>query len=185
MSANVTYRRDPLGYELRIYDANPNAGGHSWPDAIEIEESSEGEAIDAARDALETATTGLSASDGYEGGQTLYGQLFQDDALVACFEVVVIEVKGAPKPEVVLGSAGLGSDETEAGYAEWVQYVCEHIDARTGFWTEVDASPFRDGASDRFYGTDEQIETMREAIRSLWDDWCALPRPEGAPATMR
>ena len=79
-------------------------------------------------------------------------------------------------PSITLTSYNMGDNATEADYDSFIAYVCDGIDALCGFEVEVDSSPFGRGpASDAFDGTDEQIETMRDAMRDLWDSWCAEP----------
>ena len=74
-------------------------------------------------------------------------------------------------PTVTLTSYNMG-DATEADYGAWAAYVCEHIDERAGFSVAVEverygAGPWRDVFSGCTY---EQEETLREALRAMWDE---------------
>ena len=74
------------------------------------------------------------------------------------------------KPTVTLIAYNMG-DTTEADFDGWCDYVDEHIDDACGFTVNVERAPFTSGpASDVITGaTDEQEETIREALREFWD----------------
>lgn len=84
-------------------------------------------------------------------------------------------------PHVTLTAYNMG-DVTETDYDYWINYVCEHIDEACQFEVEVDAAPFRGGpATDRIVGGsttayedyERQVDAIREALRALWDSFCA------------
>jgi predicted DNA-binding helix-hairpin-helix protein len=78
------------------------------------------------------------------------------------------------KPTLTLTAYNLG-DATEADFDAFTSYVAEKIDDATGLNVTVEQHPFRSGPStDTIVGaTDEQQETIREAVESLWQSWCA------------
>jgi hypothetical protein len=82
-------------------------------------------------------------------------------------------------PGVVLGRDGMGNDADESDFDAWVAYVCDRIDTACGFAAEVESRVGIEVQSDRYYGTDEQRATLREAVASLWNAWCS----EGAPTS--
>lgn len=82
-------------------------------------------------------------------------------------------------------------EATESDYDAWVDYVSEHIDEACGFAVDVDACQFGrgqlfedqievTGSADDVGACDEReriVTTVKEALASLWERWCA----EGAP----
>lgn len=76
---------------------------------------------------------------------------------------------------VTLTAYNMGPDATEADFDNWAAFVAERIDAACGFECEIDQAGFVGGPSRDVVAdaTDEQEETVREALRSIWDDWCA------------
>lgn len=78
---------------------------------------------------------------------------------------------------VTLGRDGMGANATNADFESWVAFVSARIDAACGFEVSVKCHGRRDVQTDAFTGDDVQCETMREAVASLWNQWCA----EGAP----
>ncbi|HEY4158493.1 MAG TPA: hypothetical protein VGM29_10360 [Polyangiaceae bacterium] len=78
-------------------------------------------------------------------------------------------------PTVTLTAYNLGGDADEAFFLDWIAYVGAKIDAACGFVVSVDSFRFTESqASDRVTGaTDGQEETIREALRELWDAGCA------------
>ncbi len=75
---------------------------------------------------------------------------------------------------VTLTSYNMGGEATAADYDAWVRYVNEHIDERAGFTVQVDADRFGTAGDDRISDADDaQREEIKEALRSLWDSWCA------------
>jgi len=76
---------------------------------------------------------------------------------------------------LVLGREGVGDEQD---FAEWVAFVCAHIDERAGLDVDVDVRGERDVQDDQITGADdEQRAAIAEAKRDLWDEWCA----QGAP----
>jgi len=74
-------------------------------------------------------------------------------------------------PSVKLTAYNLGGYATEADFDAWAQYVAAHIDEACGFEVDVDqfrfvGGPAKDEVRD---ATDEQGETIREALRELWE----------------
>jgi hypothetical protein len=83
-------------------------------------------------------------------------------------------------PRVILTSYDTGfnydaSIDASADYDAWTDHVCAGIDAQCGFEVEVEIEPFGRGFGDRYEGTDDEVETMREAMRALWDSFLDLP----------
>lgn len=83
------------------------------------------------------------------------------------------------------GDTGLDSEEE---YDAWTSYVTAKIDERAGLYVELDAKPFSAGGSDSVVtddrGDDEElVERVREALRGLWDDWCAEGEVEVEPTS--
>jgi hypothetical protein len=76
--------------------------------------------------------------------------------------------------QIILGSGNMG-DVSEADYDAWTSYVAEHIDDRCGFVVdEVLPRRFGETGDDSVRGaTEEQREIVNEALRALWDDFCA------------
>ncbi len=72
---------------------------------------------------------------------------------------------------VTLTSSTLG-EATEADFASWVGFVSDRIDAACGFKVGVDAAQYGESGDDQVRGTDEQRQTIREAIMVLWERWC-------------
>ena len=77
---------------------------------------------------------------------------------------------------VCLSSYNLG-DVDDDEYDRWINFICERIDAKAGFEVLVQAKPFGASGSDTFAGDEETVQILRDAMRVLWDEWCA----EGAP----
>lgn len=75
-------------------------------------------------------------------------------------------------PSISLTSYNMG-DVTEADFDSWVAFVNERIDERCGFTVAVDGLRFGESGDDRISGSDEERETIAEAVRVLWDEWCA------------
>lgn len=75
--------------------------------------------------------------------------------------------------KVTLGRDGMGGS-SEADFDAWVAYVCAGIDGATGLSVDVDARVTRDVQTDDISADNEEDEqTVREALRTLWDEWCA------------
>lgn len=67
--------------------------------------------------------------------------------------------------------------ESEDDWTSWIEYVARHIEGAVGFPVEVDAyeltGRWAGGAEDEIRGaSDEQAASIREAIQSMWTDWC-------------
>jgi hypothetical protein len=78
---------------------------------------------------------------------------------------------------LTLGRDGLG-DATEEDFDAWTRYVAARVHARTGLDVTVGQTSPRDVQTDRVRAASEDDEqTVREALAALWVDWCA----EGAP----
>ena len=77
---------------------------------------------------------------------------------------------------VTLTAHNMG-DVTEADYDAWAAHVSDRIEALCGFAVNVEQGPFTGRGmlfTDRINApNEEQEETVREAIRALWDnaDW--------------
>lgn len=79
---------------------------------------------------------------------------------------------------VTLTAYNLGPDATEAFFDEWAAYVASNLDEATGLDISVDQHAFTGrnagGSEDTISGaTDEQRETIREALSELWERGCA------------
>ena len=72
----------------------------------------------------------------------------------------------------------MGNNTTEDDFLSWVLYVRDRIDEECGFAVDVDRKSCRDIQEDKFEGSDEYVETARQALADLWDKWCS----EGKPA---
>lgn len=84
---------------------------------------------------------------------------------------------------VTLTAYNMGPDATEADFDSWAKFVNDAIDARCGFTVDVDQFAFVGSSSSRdriANATDEQHDSIREAMVSLWDEWCAQPVVEVA-----
>lgn len=80
-------------------------------------------------------------------------------------------------PTVRLSSENMG-DASESDYDSYVAFVADRIDAKCGFAVEVCTERFGGIVSQPVSGaTDEQEQTISEALDALWVDWC----DEGAP----
>lgn len=91
-------------YTYTIYDADPRANsGVAWDthEDVEIEASSDAEALDAVRDIIEGEAVGLSRDDGYAAGDRLYALVWDAD------DVVV------GTPSYALTDEDLGIEETD------------------------------------------------------------------------
>lgn len=86
--------------------------------------------------------------------------------------------------EVVLTTHGMG-DASEADFDAWASYVAARINERAGLDVSVDQARFGEGGGDRVNFADgvkdgdapnDACETVREALRGLWDDFCADER---------
>lgn len=78
--------------------------------------------------------------------------------------------------QIILGSTNMG-DVSEADYDAWTSYVADRIDDRCGFVVdEILPRRFGEAGDDHARGvTEEQRDTISEALRSLWDDFCGDP----------
>ncbi len=78
------------------------------------------------------------------------------------------------KPTVKLTAYNTNFDSV-SDWESWASFVADNIDETCGFEVAVDTYPFSRGPSkdDVSADTDEQEETIKEALRRLWDDWCA------------
>lgn len=77
-----------------------------------------------------------------------------------------------------LHADGMGEGATEADYDGWVAYVCDRIDEESGHEVSVRAERYGVAGDDTVTtddrGDDSEVrEAVREALRSLWDSWCA------------
>lgn len=77
-------------------------------------------------------------------------------------------------PSIVLTSYDTGF-ESESDFDAWTDFVCSHIDEKCGFEVDIDLRSFGRGTGDTYLGSEGEVETMREAMRDLWDGFCALP----------
>lgn len=85
--------------------------------------------------------------------------------------------------KVVLASDVGLSDWTEDDFDAWGTFVAERIDHRTGFNVEVDEAPFGDSGEDEVVIVtrvspeehENAVETVRESLRDLWEEFCATP----------
>lgn len=75
---------------------------------------------------------------------------------------------------LILGRDGMGGSAAEEDFSSWVLFLCRLIDERCGFEVDVDERDRGGVQSDTIIGaTDEQRQTIDEAKRALWDEWCA------------
>lgn len=79
---------------------------------------------------------------------------------------------------VTLTAQNLGPDADESFFDDWAGYLNEHIDEATGLDVSVGQFAFTGrnsgGDEDVISGaTDEQRETIRDAIATLWEQGCA------------
>ena len=74
-------------------------------------------------------------------------------------------------------SQGLGPCTTVEDHADWVLYVCLHIDEACGFDVDVEAPPIDvqdDGKPNSVTGgDDDQRAIVLAAVETLWDRACA------------
>jgi hypothetical protein len=77
-------------------------------------------------------------------------------------------------PKIILGRDGVGEAATEDDFMNWVGYVCDRIDDATGLSVDVEIAQRRDVQEDRYEGDDDERESMRDAVRALWDSWCEI-----------
>ncbi len=83
---------------------------------------------------------------------------------------------------VRLSSANMG-DVTEADFDMWAEYVNERIDEACGFLVEVTQARFGEPGDDFIAdGVGDQNDTVREAIATLWESWCATGWNEAVAA---
>jgi hypothetical protein len=70
-------------------------------------------------------------------------------------------------------------DATEADFDRWVEYVMQGIDTACGFEVDVTQARWQSGPDrDRIrHATEEQEQTIREALICLWDAWCSEDAP--------
>jgi hypothetical protein len=74
---------------------------------------------------------------------------------------------------LILTAHNMG-DVTGADFDAWAAHVTDRIDDACGFPVRVEQGPFSGPGmlfEDRIVGaTDEQTETVREAVRAMWDE---------------
>lgn len=82
------------------------------------------------------------------------------------------------KAIVTLFADGMGDNATEADFDAFVAYVCDRIDDATGLNVAVEAERYGMAGVTRVQAeTSEDEQTVRDAVQTLWERWCA----EGAP----
>lgn len=75
---------------------------------------------------------------------------------------------------VTLGRDGMGADFSEDDFDAWVAFVSANIADRCGFDVDVEEAGERDVQVDLITNCDsDDKEIIRDAIRSLWDTFCA------------
>ena len=80
---------------------------------------------------------------------------------------------------LTLGRDGMGGESDEADFDAWVAYVSAHIDEATGLDVTVDTRGKRDVQDDRIRATSDDpansddAQTIRDALVTLWDAFCA------------
>jgi len=76
-------------------------------------------------------------------------------------------------PSVTLTSYNMG-DVTAFDFMAWADFVTENIDDACGFEVAVESYRFGESAARDYVSgaTPEQEETIRHALRSMWDDFC-------------
>lgn len=79
-----------------------------------------------------------------------------------------------PAVTVTLTSYNMG-DATESDFDAWASFVAARIDDATGLDVTVDQARFGEAGKDEIRGNvdDDMVETVREALRDLWDAFCA------------
>lgn len=73
-------------------------------------------------------------------------------------------------PSIILTSYDTGFD-SESDFDAWTDFVSARIDEKCGFEVDIDLRSFGRGFGDTYIGSEAEVETMREAMRDLWDDF--------------
>jgi hypothetical protein len=79
------------------------------------------------------------------------------------------------RASLTLGRDGMGraGAEAEADFDSWTAFVEDEIDEACGFEVAVSQRQAHDVQTDDISGADDaDLETVREAVRTLWDQWC-------------
>jgi hypothetical protein len=78
---------------------------------------------------------------------------------------------------VTLTSNNMGGNATSPDFDAWIEYVRAHLAETIGEpsdFVSVDSFPFGNGpAQDDVRGSATARDTVREALHSLWDSFCA------------
>lgn len=84
---------------------------------------------------------------------------------------------------ILLGRSGTSLSEED--FEDWAGYVSDWIEDVSGIRCTVRPREARDGIqTDRIDAEPDDVESLRETIRNLWEEWCerdtleALSRPE-------
>lgn len=78
-----------------------------------------------------------------------------------------------PTSSVTLSSYNMGDDATEEDFDSWVSFVVRKIDEACGFEVSVETKKFGETGGDEINATRGKRETIEEALRSIWEAWCA------------
>lgn len=73
---------------------------------------------------------------------------------------------------VTLTSYNMG-DVSESDFDAWASYVGKHIDGLTGLDVAVEQARFGEAGEDAISGSDEDDQNVKDALRVLWDRFCA------------
>jgi hypothetical protein len=75
---------------------------------------------------------------------------------------------------VVLTSANMGEKADQADFYAWHAYVARKIDEMSGADVTVEMAPYGQGGDeDKVEADDDCEDAVKEALRTLWDDFCA------------
>jgi hypothetical protein len=164
-------------YTYSIFDSAPARGSASaWPshDNAEIEADSDDDAIASVLDTMECEAAGLSASDGYEVGQVLYGLVMRDDQIVGTpMYVITAEDIGVTKYDVESWESVASYVATYPGRDDDDEGACDvdvQVGDAAGVWfvrTTDDAGGGDDSADHTIYASRDAAEAA--AAELAWE----------------
>jgi hypothetical protein len=76
---------------------------------------------------------------------------------------------------LILGRDGMGALATEEDFDAWVSFVAGEIDSATGLDVAVETRGARDVQDDEIRGCLGDAQPIRDALVSLWDEFCDRP----------
>ena len=87
-------------------------------------------------------------------------------------------------PSILLSADGTDCDNADE-FASYVSFVADRIDERSALTVDVDSSPFGVAHETRITAAnDAQRETIREALLSIWEEWCEQPAAAESHGTL-